>query len=312
MALGAVGVCCQKVSEAEALVSGGVSDVLVSNEIVGRNKIERLAALARQARIGVCVDHPDNVRDLSQAAQHFGVVLQVLVEIDAGAGRCGVAPGEEALRLAQTVAASPGLRFAGLQAYHGAAQHLRAYEQRHAAIAGAVQVTQLTRDLLQRHGLECPTIAGAGTGTYGFEAASQVYTELQAGSYVFMDADYAKNRDREGGPVREFEHSLFIWTTVMSRPTAQRAVVDAGLKALSVDSGLPWVAEIQGAMYTGASDEHGKLALSDATRDLALGEKIKLIPGHCDPTVNLHDWYVVVQGDRVEALWPIAGRGPGY
>jgi D-serine deaminase-like pyridoxal phosphate-dependent protein len=307
---GAVGVCCQKVGEAEAMVHGGVPNVLVTNEIVGRGKLARLAALARErAWIGVCADHPDNVRELGEAARAFRVRLPVLVEINVGADRCGVEPGEPALALARQIAAESGLRFAGLQAYHGAAQHVREYAKRRAATESAVEKTRRTVELLARHGLACELVTGAGTGSFHFEAASGVFTELQAGSYIFMDADYARNLGPEGTPEREFAHSLFVYATVMSRPTAERAVLDAGLKALSVDAGFPLVADMPDVEYVRAADEHGKLTLHDPARRLELGEKLRLIPGHCDPTVNLYDWFVGVRGGCVEALWPITARG---
>ena len=309
VAHGAIGVCCQKVSEAEAMVYGGVSDVLVTNQIVAASKIDRLAALARHARIGVCVDDADNVEQLAQAARRFGVELDVLVEINVGADRCGIAPGEPALDLARRVADAPGLRFAGVQAYHGSAQHLRAFEARRAAIAAAAEKTRATVELIERNGLACASVTGAGTGSYRFEAASGVWNELQAGSYVFMDADYARNFDEHGAPFAEFEHSLFVCTGVMSAAAPGRAVVDAGLKALSVDSGMPRVVGVAGAEYVGASDEHGKLKLADGVK-LRIGDRLRLIPGHCDPTVNLYDSFVCVRDSRVEALWPIA-RGPG-
>jgi 3-hydroxy-D-aspartate aldolase len=310
MALGAVGVCCQKVSEAEAMVQGGVGDVLVSNEVVGARKLERLAALAREARVAVCVDHPDQVDALSAAAARYAVRLDVLVEIDVGAGRCGAAPGEPARALVERIARSKALRFRGLQAYQGAAQHIRAYAERRAAIARAVEKARDTAELLARHGLPCEDVGGAGTGSYGFEGASGVYNELQAGSYIFMDADYARNLGEDGEPVHEFEHALFVYATVMSTPARERAVLDAGLKAFSFDSGPPRLADRPDVEYVGASDEHGKLKLAPDNRPLALGDKVRLIPGHCDPTVNLYDWYVGYRGERVEALWPIA-RGPG-
>ncbi|HYB08258.1 MAG TPA: DSD1 family PLP-dependent enzyme [Alphaproteobacteria bacterium] len=310
IALGAIGVCCQKVSEAEALVEGGVRNVLVSNEVVGRKKLGRLAVLARDANIGVCVDAPEHIDALSSAAQNYGVTLDVLVEIDVGAGRCGVQPGDAALALAQLVSRAKGLRFRGLQAYHGSAQHLRGFEERRLAIKGAVDKVQLTRQLLERHDLVCEEIGGGGTGTYAFEGSSGVYTDLQAGSYIFMDADYAKNLADDGKPVREFEHSLFVYATVMSTAVRERAVLDAGLKAVSVDSGMPRLAGRDDAEYFGASDEHGKLKVTSGNRSLTIGDKVKLIPGHCDPTVNLYDWYVGYRGERVEAIWPIA-RGPG-
>ena len=166
--------------------------------------------------------------------------------------------------------------------------------------------------LLSAHGLPCDMVTGAGTGTYEMEAASGVYTELQAGSYIFMDVDYGKNLDPTGAFVSEFEHSLFVYATVMSHAAPDRAAVDAGLKALAVDAGLPRVAGMDDVEYVRAADEHGKLLLKDPARRLTLGEKLRLIPGHCDPTVNLYDWFVAYRGGRVEAIWPIAARGMGY
>ena len=310
---GAVGVCVQKVSEAEAMVYGGVRDVLVTNEIVGRQKLRHLMALAHAARIGVCVDDPAQIADLEAAAGEAGVAnLPVHVEINMGGNRCGVEPGEPALALARLVEDMPHLSFAGLQAYHGSAQHLRGWAERQEAIAGAVAKAARTRDLLSANGIACDNITGAGTGTFEFEAASGVYTELQCGSYIFMDADYGRNLDKDGAETRAFEPSLFVWATVMSRPAAERAIVDAGLKALAFDSGPPTVWDEPAAVYERASDEHGRLGIASPTNRLRLGDKIRLVPGHCDPTVNLYDWYVGVRGERVEAIWPITARGAVY
>src|SRR5215472_9242044 len=189
MELGAVGVCCQKVSEAEAMVYGGVKDVLVTNEIVGRQKLRRLMGLAGSARIATCADDPAQIADLEIAAKEAGVTLPVHVEINMGGNRCGVEPGEPALDLARRIGNAQHLSFAGLQAYH----------ERQKAIHGAVEKAALTRDLLAANGIPCDNITGAGTGTFEFEAASGVYTELQCGSYIFMDADYGRNLDREIG-----------------------------------------------------------------------------------------------------------------
>jgi 3-hydroxy-D-aspartate aldolase len=310
--LGAVGVCCQKVSEAEAMVYGGVKDVLVTNEIVGRQKLRRLMSLAHSARIGVCTDDAGQVAALDAAAGDAGVTLPVYIEVNMGGNRCGVEPGEPALELATLVADAPHLTFAGLQAYHGSAQHLRGWEERRQAIAQAADKAGRTRDLLARNGIDCPTITGAGTGTFEFETGSGVYTELQCGSYIFMDADYGRNLDRDGAPTKAFEPSLFVWATVMSRPAEDRAIVDAGLKALAFDSGPPLVCDEPAATYERASDEHGRLGISGATNRLHLGDKVRLIPGHCDPTVNLYDWYVCVRQGRVEQLWAITARGAVY
>jgi D-serine deaminase-like pyridoxal phosphate-dependent protein len=307
IALGAVGVCCQKVSEAEAMVEGGVRDVLIANEVVGAGKLRRVAALATQARVAVCADDAGNVRSLDAAAAAFGVKLDVLVEINVGANRCGVEPGEAAVTLARAIVDCAHLRFAGLQAYHGAAQHVRKVADRRAAIESAVASVRRTRDLLERAGIACPKVTGAGTGSYLFEAASSVYDELQTGSYIFMDVDYARNEWTESG-IPRFEHSLFVWTTVMSRTGAERAIVDAGLKASSVDSGMPRLAGGGPAEYVKASDEHGVIQLNGAA-GFNLGDKLKLIPGHCDPTVNLYDHYICIRNGRVEAMWPITARG---
>lgn len=307
IALGAVGVCCQKVSEAEAMVQGGVRDVLIANEVVGTVKVKRVAALAKQARVAVCADDQGNISALDAAAREFDVRLDVLVEVNVGANRCGVEAGPPAVALARQIANCANLRFAGLQAYQGAAQHIRKVEERRAAIEAAVANIKTTTALLSEAGISCEKVTGAGTGTYLFEAVSGVYHEIQPGSYIFMDVDYARNDWTESG-IPRFEHSLFVWTTVMSRPSAGRAIVDAGLKASSVDSGMPRVAANDGVEYVKASDEHGVLQLNGA-RGYAVGDKLKLIPGHCDPTVNLYDYFVGVREGRVEAVWPITARG---
>jgi D-serine deaminase-like pyridoxal phosphate-dependent protein len=309
IARGAVGVCCQKVGEAEAMVAGGVGDVYVSNEIVGRSKLERLAALAKQATISVAVDNLDNVAQIEAAAAKFNARINVYVEIAAGMRRCGVDPGPEAVALARAVTQAPHLRFAGLQAYHGSAQHIRSHEDRRKAIEIAGEAATTTRDLLRQAGIDTPLITGAGTGTFRFEMGSGIWGELQCGSYVFMDADYGRNLDKDGHAGTEFEHSLFIWATVMSRPTRDRAVLDVGLKGVATDCGMPLLDGVANVTFERASDDHGTLKVGDTNHPLAVGDKIRLIPGHCDPTVNLYDWYVGVRDGRVEALWPITARG---
>ncbi|MDP7667399.1 MAG: DSD1 family PLP-dependent enzyme [Rhodospirillales bacterium] len=309
MALGAVGVCCQTVGEAEAMVFGGIDDVLVTNEVVDRVKVNRLVSLAKQARVAVCADDAGNAEALNAAAAAFGARLDVLVEVNVGANRCGVEPGRPALVLAEAIAALPNLNFAGLQAYHGAAQHIRDFTERRSAALSAAKKAGATKALIEGAGLPCERVTGAGTGTYRFEPESGVYDEIQAGSYVFMDADYGHNLDEGGGAVSEFEQSLHILATVVSRPDRARCIVNAGLKALSVDSGMPVVDGDEGARYVGASDEHGKIEFAESRRGFDPGERVRLVPGHCDPTVNLHDWIVGYRGNHVEALWPVAARG---
>jgi len=298
IALGAVGMCCQKVSEAEAMVEGGVQDVLVSNEIVGAQKLERLAALSRKARIGVCVDNAENVAQLRGD-------LDVYIELEVGMRRCGVEPGEQVVGLAKQIMKKH--RFAGLQAYHGRAQHMRSMEERHRVIETAAQHVQHTKRLLEKAGIPCPIVTGAGSGTFMLEVEAGAWNEIQCGSYAFMDVDYAKNE--WAAPLPRFEHALFVLSTVMSR-APDRAIVDAGLKASSVDSGMPLVWKKDRLQYTHASDEHGWIEGETPQAALpSLGEKLLLVPGHCDPTINLYDWYVCVRRGRVEALWPITARG---
>jgi D-serine deaminase-like pyridoxal phosphate-dependent protein len=309
IAAGSVGQCCQKVGEAEALVRGGVRDVLVSNQVVGMAKLRRRASLGADATVALCFDAPDQVEAASRAATEFGVTIGGLVEIEVGMQRCGVAPGSPASQLAQRIADAPGLEFRGLQAYHGSAQHLAGIDARERAIAIAAEAVRETLAAISRAGLECAIVAGAGTGTFRMEAGTGLWNELQAGSYVFMDTEYARIGGPDGGRYTEFEHSLFVLSTVMSVPARERAIVDAGLKSYSAEKGPPWVQGREDVRVIGVSDEHGKLELGPNAAPLALGDKVLLIPGHCDPTVNLHDWYVAVRRGRVEALWPIAARG---
>jgi 3-hydroxy-D-aspartate aldolase len=306
----ACGICCQKVSEAEALVDGGVTDVMVSNQVVDPRKIDRLAQLANRARVIVCVDDADNIEALSQAASRHNATLEVVVEIDVGAGRCGVSLPSEAIVLAKQTSSGDGLIFAGLQAYQGTAQHVRDYAERKARIDTAIDKVRETVALLASEGLDCDIVGGAGTGTYYFEGESGVYNEVQSGSYVFMDADYQQVKDADGNPIHEFENSLFIYTSIMSTAKANQAVCDAGLKAQSVDSGLPVVFGRTDIEYIQCSDEHGVIADPDNT--LKLNDKLMLVPGHCDPTCNVHDWYVGIRDGKVECLWPVTARGMGF
>jgi 3-hydroxy-D-aspartate aldolase len=309
MERGAVGQCVQKVAEAEALAWGGIPDILVSNEVVGASKLARLAALARISKVAVCADDGAQVKAIESAAANAGIRLPVLVEIDVGAGRCGVPPGPEAVELAKQIAASKHLIFGGLQAYQGSAQHKRTVEERLKLIGNAVDGSRRTLEQLRQQGLDCPIVGGAGTGTFQIESASGIYTEIQAGSYVFMDADYARNLDDRGSPVGTFQHSLFVLATVMSVRNKSIAVLDAGHKAVAVDSGMPTLWQRPDIRYVSASDEHGKLEVGSETSALKLGEKLRLVPGHCDPTVDRYDWYVGIRNGRVECLWPIAARG---
>ncbi|MBO22516.1 MAG: alanine racemase [Rhodospirillaceae bacterium] len=309
----AVGVCCQKTSEAEAFVRAGIKDVLVSNEVRDPLKIDRLARLPeRGAQVIVCVDDPGNVAELSDAACRHGTRLQVLVELDCGQGRCGVTTTGEAVALARAIDAAAGLTFAGIQAYQGSAQHLETHTARSEKLDVAIAQVKNVVAGLEMAGLKPVLVSGGGTGTYKLESNSGVYNELQCGSYAFMDADYGRIRDADGARLDagEWEYAFFLLTQVMSHTKADRAVVDAGLKVQSVDSGLPFVFGRDDVEYISCSDEHG--VVSDPGGVLKVGDKLRLVPGHCDPTANLHDWYVGVRNGKVETLWPVTARGKAY
>ena len=308
IALFAIGQCVQKVGEAEVLVEGGITDVLVSNQIVGDEKLDRLMRLAQRATIGLCFDDERQIDAASRAAQRAGVSIEGYVEIETGMQRCGAQPGVAASLLAQRIADAKGLSFKGLQAYQGKAQHFRTPEERKSAIDRALDAITQTRAELAKRNLPCEVITGAGTGTFRFEAASGVYTELQCGSYAFMDADYAANQQRANEPIR-FAHSLFVLTTIMSTVGESWIVTDAGLKSFSGESGLPVVHGRSGLTPSGLSDEHTKIDVTPGATRPTLGEKILFIPGHCDPTINLHDEHICVRGGIVEAIWKIGARG---
>jgi 3-hydroxy-D-aspartate aldolase len=309
----AVGLCCQKVSEAESFVRAGVEDMLVSNQVRDPAKIDRLAQLPKLgARIIVCVDDFANVADLSAAATRHATTIECLVEIDCGAGRCGVMTTPQVLEIAKAIVSAPGLKFSGIQAYQDAMQHLDKYEDRRAKIDIAVAMVSKTVGALQAEGFSCDIVTGGGTGSYYFEGNSGVYNEVQCGSYAFMDADYGRILDKHGRRIDqgEWENALFILTSVMSHAKADKAVCDAGLKAQSVDSGLPVVFGRSDVKYVKCSDEHGVIADPDGV--LKVNDKLRLVPGHCDPTCNVYDWYVGVRGGKVEAIWPVTARGLAY
>ena len=310
---GAVGVCCQKVSEAEVFARGGIKDILVSNQVRDPAKIERLAKLPKLgSRIIVCVDDLANVADLSAAAQKHGTTLEIFIEIDCGAGRCGVTTSDAVVAIAKAVDAAPGLKFTGIQAYQGAMQHMDSFADRKAKLDAAIAQVKDAVAALEAAGLPPELVSGGGTGSYYFESNSGVYNELQCGSYAFMDADYGRIKDADGQRIDagEWENALFILTSVMSHAKADKAICDAGLKAQSVDSGLPFVYGRDDVEYIKCSDEHGVIA--DPKGVLKVNDKLRLVPGHCDPTCNVHDWYVDVRNGKVEAVWPVSARGRGY
>lgn len=309
VAAGAVGVCVQKTSEAEALAAAGVADIYITNQVVDEAKLGRVAALAQRCTLALAVDSALGVQRLAAAVKHAGCLLDVFVEIDVGHGRCG-APAQQAGVLARQVL-DAGLRFAGLQAYHGRAQHVRDPAERAAAIAQAAARVREALAALAQAGVVCPLVTGAGTGSFVLEASSGLWGELQAGSYVFMDRDYADNMPLAQAP--RFEHALFVKSQVVSRAD-DRATIDAGHKCHAIDSGLPTVWGRSDLAYFNGGDEHGILRRRDAAAALPdLGDTVWLVPGHCDPTVNLHDSLIGVRGGlnhgTVERVIPVDARG---
>jgi D-serine deaminase-like pyridoxal phosphate-dependent protein len=311
MARGAVGVCVQKTSEAEALASLGVNNIYISNEVVSPFKLKRAVAVARElqalgGQLAIAVDSLEGLHRLVQAVRGQHALLRVFIEIDVGQGRCGVAPGAAAVPLAVEIARHPELQFGGLQAYHGRAQHLRTLADRRQAVAQVIADVQATKAALQAAGHAVPLVTGAGSGTFALEAASGVYGELQAGSYLFMDRDYAGNEPDPAQP--QFEHALFVKSQVIS-VSANHVVVDAGHKSHAIDSGLPAVHGMA-LEYANGGDEHGILRGAVLP---ALGDTVWLIPGHCDPTVNLHDHLLGVRGGlthgKVEQIIRVDARG---
>jgi len=336
LAAGAVGICCQKVSEAEAFAAQGIGDILIANEVVGSAKLQRLVRLHRRCidlngQLIVCVDSLQAAarmnQALEQASDDQGVAkakaksiaiapLSIYLEINVGQNRCGIAPGRAAADLAKAIEQQmPRLCLIGLQAYHGAAQHMRTVEQRAAVVEEVCNKVRQTLQAFEAQGLKRPeVISGGGSGSVGLDARTGLFTELQAGSYVFMDVDYMRNQ-WDSTMDLNFSQSLFVLTTVMSQTSSDRAVVDAGLKALSVDSGLPELKDAPGLTYEKANDEHGLIQCRHSEPGLTLapesllGKKLWLIPGHCDPTVNLYDELVVVREGQVVDTWPVLARG---
>lgn len=311
IAAGALGVACAKLGEAEVMAGAGVRGLLITTAVVPPAKIERLVRLVQQAPdTMVVVDDAGNARGVGQAAAAAGVRVDVLVDVDVGTRRTGIQPGAPALALARTVASTPGLRLRGLQGYAGHCAHVMGWTERRAASHAALAPLMVTRALLEGAGLPVDIVAGASTGTYDIDVELAGLTELQAGSYCVMDIDYRRIGGRGGPALTDFEMALTVVATVVSVPTADRAIVDAGLKAFSTDKSFPPEAvERPGVEYSFAGDEHGRLTVRDPDRPVRLGERVEFFPPHCDPTVNLYDRLHAVRGTRVEAVWDIAARG---
>jgi len=302
--LGAIGITCAKLGEAQVMAGAGIRDILIANEIVGSAKISRLMDLAQRVNLMVAADDAENVRTLSSAASAKGVKIRVLVEVDIGMGRCGVQPGQAALTLAQEIDRCPGLTFAGLMGYEGHLVFVPSLEERTQRCREAMELLLQTRERMERSGLPVEILSGGGTGTYAITGQIPGISEVQAGSYLFMDTRYRGIEGLEG-----FGCALTVLATVISRPHPQRAIIDAGMKAMTHEFGMPAPKDLPGAKLISLAEEHGIISLDGADRDLRVGDKIELIVSHGCTTVNLHDHYFAMRNGSLEAIWPIAARG---
>ncbi|HXG08901.1 MAG TPA: DSD1 family PLP-dependent enzyme [Gemmataceae bacterium] len=310
VASGALGVCVATVPEAEAMVAAGIPGVLLTSPIVDRGKVGRMVALAKRGGdVMLAVGHPREGELLAEAAEAAGVVLKVLVDVDVGDRRTGVLPGGPALELARLLAKSKHLRLVGVQAYSGSASHTVGFERRQKVSREAMLKAVEVRDLLARHGLETQILSGGSTGTYNIDSAIRGVTELQVGSYVFMDVDYRRIGGKDGPVYTDFRPSLTVLTTVVSATHPDRVSVDAGTKAFATDvTSRPEAKGWEGLSYSRAGDEFGSLTAADGTKLPRLGDRLEFLVPHCDPTVNLYDHLWAMRGEKVEAVWPIVAR----
>ncbi len=301
MNAGAIGLCCATVGEAEVMAYSGIGNILIANEVIGEAAIRRVVNLARHAKIMVVVDEPGNTRDLSAAAKQYGAVLDILVDLDVGQGRCGLRSVEELVDLAKLVAKLPGLALRGVFGYEGHVQFVQNRAERtkqgQAANARLVQAAKAVSSA----GLPVDIVSGAGTGTYDIAAEFPGMTEIEAGSYIFMDATYQKL----GLP---FKQSLTVLSMVVSRPTDELAIFDVGLKGISPERFNPIVSGFSNTIEVKHLSEEHAIAHLQGDIDPRPGDKLHFIPSHCCTTVNLYDNIFVARDGRVEAIWPIAAR----
>ncbi len=311
IAAGAVGQCCAKLGEAEALAEGGIDSLLITSPVVTAQGFARIAKLnARLNDFMIVADSAVCVDGYAQAARESGKRLKVLVDVDIGLHRTGIRPGEPALALAKSIAASPQLQFMGLQGYAGQLQHVPEFPDRRSQSLAALKLLGETRDLIVANGIPCPIVSGGGTGTYNIDAEAQVFTELQAGSYIFMDKQYCEVKIANAAPL-PFETALFVQSTVISANMPGLVTTDAGLKSFATEAGAPVLhaGAPEGANYFFFGDEQGGIMLGGTDKHLPLGSVVSCTAPHCDPTVNLYDAYHVVDGDRLVAIWPVDARG---
>ena len=300
---GAIGITCAKLGEAEVMIEAGIRNVLVANEIVGEPKVTRLVNLAKHSDIIVAVDDPSNVRHLANSAEHKGVKLNLLIEVEVGNNRCGTLPGQPTLQLAREIAKYHSLNLRGVLGYEGFCQFIAKLDERRVKTSEAMGKLVETRNLLADEGFQMEIVSGGGTGTHMITGKYQGITEVEAGSYVFMDAKYSTVEGLEA-----YGHALTVLSTIISHPTPEKAICDAGLKTLAFEFGPPVVKGRNDVVYERPSEEHGKLKVDPSSR-LKPGDKIELIMTHCCSNTNLFDHFHCVRDGRLEALWRVAARG---
>lgn len=311
IAAGAVGLCCAKIGEAEALAEGGIANLLITSPVAAPAAIERLAVLAtRSPGLMAVVDHPAVVAAIDRALAEAGATLDVLIDVDPGAHRTGVASATEAVALARAIEAAPRLTCRGVQYYCGSQQHIAGFADRRAAIAERTRYLGEVIAALTDTGFAPEIVTGGGTGTHRIDLALGVFTELQAGSYIFMDTQYL-DCDLADGPSPPFETALGVDARVVSANHAGQVTIDAGYKSLSTDGGTAVVRRgaPADATFRFMGDEHGALVSPGIGEALAPGDPVTLTVPHCDPTVNLYDTYHVVRGETLVDLWPVSARG---
>ena len=305
---GAHGICCQKVSEAEVFARQGIKDILITNQVTDLFKINRLTSISSDdIKLACCVDDEENIININKSAKEKNTQIDLYIEFDCGANRCGIQSFNEIEKLILLINKLNFVNFVGFQAYNGSLQHIEDFITRNAEVKEtSIRINRLK----DKFNIFSPIITGVGTGCFDLEVSENVYDEIQVGSYAFMDAHYSSlKHDNKLNNTNDFENSLFVLSSVMSNAIDKQAVVDAGLKSIAVDSGLPKVF-IRNVDYLKCSDEHG--IINDPENTLNINDKLFLIPGHCDPTCNLHDWYVVMKNDTVIDIWPVSARGYSY
>ena len=299
---GAHGITCAKISEAKILVEGGIRDVLIANQIIGERKIEQLAGLAHHSEIIVAVDDIQNVSQVSSIALKRGVKINVLVEIDVGLNRCGVNTDEEALTLARSILNLKGVNLRGIMGYEGHTVLISDYERKERECEKANARLVNVRDFLEKNGIHTEIVSAGGTGTYDIASRYPGITEVQAGSYTTMDTQYRKTGI-------DFEMALSLMATIISHPTKEKFIVDAGLKSLTNEAGMPEIVNAPDAMISTFCEEHIIVMWKNASRDWKIGEKLEFYPSHGCTTINLHDRYYVIRNNVIEAVWKIEARG---